>query len=173
SIGLHPRDMGRVIGVMQKLRDAGNTLVVVEHDPQIMFEADRLIDMGPGAGEHGGRILFNGAPAGVMKQGESLTGAYLSGKRRIEENTTASPGVPAVAAATLQLEGASLHNVSDVTLEVPLGKLVCVTGVSVSGKSTLVTELLYPALQRAFGKPVKSAGSWRRLAGQEALQGVT
>src|SRR6187399_1144324 len=83
SIGLHPRDMGRVIGVMQKLRDAGNTLVVVEHDPQIMFEADRLIDMGPGAGEHGGTILYNGPPAGVMERQDSLTGAYLSGRRSI------------------------------------------------------------------------------------------
>src|SRR5690606_27373141 len=86
---------------------------------------------------------------------------------------TAAAAAAAATKATLQLEGASLHNVSDVTLEVPLGKLVCVTGVSGSGKSTLVTELLYPALQRAFGKPVESAGSWRRLAGQEALQGVT
>ncbi len=172
SIGLHPRDMGRVIGVMQKLRDAGNTLVVVEHDPQIMFEADRLIDMGPGAGEHGGRILYNGPPAGVMQVADSLTGAYLAGRRHIGE------GIPAAAdaaapAGTLKLEGASLHNVQDVTLEVPLGKLVCVTGVSGSGKSTLVTELLYPALQRAFGKPVESAGRWRALSGHEHLTGVT
>ncbi len=142
SIGLHPRDMGRVIGVMQKLRDAGNSLVVVEHDPQIMFEADRLIDMGPGAGEHGGEILYNGAPPGVLDQDRSLTGAYLSGRRRISAG--GGDGVTASMAGALVLEGASLHNVHGATLTVPLGQLVCVTGVSGSGKSTLVTELLYP-----------------------------
>ncbi|MEO8315170.1 MAG: excinuclease ABC subunit UvrA, partial [Pseudomonadota bacterium] len=167
SIGLHPRDMGRVIAVMQKLRDAGNTLVVVEHDPQIMFEADRLIDMGPGAGEHGGRILYNGTPAGVLRAKGSLTGDYLSGRRRIEarQSVGASQG-------TLVLEGASLHNVHDATLRVPLGKLVCVTGVSGSGKSTLVTELLYPSLQRSFGKAVESNGKYARLHGHETLRGV-
>src|SRR5690606_28914835 len=175
SIGLHPRDMGRVIGVMHKLRDAGNTLLVVEHDPQIMFEADRLIDMGPGAGEHGGRILFNGPPAGVMKQPESLTGAYLSGRRSIDDANAwplAQEGAQR-ATGTLRLEGASLHNVQDLSVDVPLGKLVCVTGVSGSGKSTLVTELLYPALQRTFGKPVESPGQWRSLSGHEHLLGVT
>src|SRR5690606_31017062 len=119
SIGLHPRDMGRVIGVMHKLRDAGNTLLVVEHDPQIMFEADRLIDMGPGAGEHGGHILYNGPPVGVMKQKESLTGAYLSGRRSIDD-AAAWPGrqaSPQRATGALRLEGASLHNVQDLTLE--------------------------------------------------------
>ncbi|HWL63067.1 MAG TPA: excinuclease ABC subunit UvrA [Steroidobacteraceae bacterium] len=176
SIGLHPRDMGRVIGVMQKLRDAGNTLVVVEHDPQIMFEADRLIDMGPGAGEHGGRILFNGPPAGVLREKESLTGDYLAGRRRIvpvDESPAVSTEPMAHAARTLVLEGASLHNVHDATLRVPLGQLVCVTGVSGSGKSTLVTELLYPALQRTFGKPAEMQGSFEKLSGHGHLQGVT
>ncbi len=170
SIGLHPRDMGRVIAVMQKLRDAGNTLVVVEHDPQIMFEADRLIDMGPGAGEHGGAILYNGAPAGVLGAKGSLTGDYLSGRRRIEPAAQANPDT---AQGTLVLEGASLHNVQDATLRVPLGKLVCVTGVSGSGKSTLVTELLYPALQRSFGKSAESNGQFARMSGHETLRGVT
>ncbi|MEO6079454.1 MAG: excinuclease ABC subunit UvrA [Steroidobacteraceae bacterium] len=170
SIGLHPRDMGRVIAVMHKLRDAGNTLLVVEHDPQIMFEADRLIDMGPGAGEHGGRILYNGNPAGVLGAKDSLTGDYLSGRRRIE---AAGPtGNAGQSSGTLVLEGATLHNVRDATLRVPLGKLVCVTGVSGSGKSTLVTELLYPALQRSFGKSAESNGHYTRMTGQEALQGV-
>src|SRR5690606_39381325 len=115
SSGLHPRDMGRVIGVMHKLRDAGNTLLVVEHDPQIMFEADRLIDMGPGAGEHGGRILYNGPPAGVMQVKESLTGAYLSGRRRIEEGAAPAAVGTTMPAGMLRLEGATLHNVHDVT----------------------------------------------------------
>ena len=169
SIGLHPRDMGRVIGVMQKLRDAGNTLVVVEHDPQIMFEADRLIDMGPGAGEHGGEILFNGPPRGVLDEPRSLTGEYLSGRRRIEASR--AEGVASMAGAVV-LEGASLHNVQDATLTVPLGQLVCVTGVSGSGKSTLVTELLYPALQRALGKPAELNGSYAALRGHDKLAGV-
>jgi excinuclease ABC subunit A len=176
SIGLHPRDMGRVIAVMQKLRDAGNTLVVVEHDPQIMFEADRLIDMGPGAGEHGGRILYNGAPAGVLRARDSLTGEYLAGRRRIEgivhARTTASDTTAVPDPGRVVLEGASLHNVKDATLTVPLGRLVCVTGVSGSGKSTLVTELLYPALQRTFGKAADMNGAIRALRGHEKLGGV-
>jgi excinuclease ABC subunit A len=169
SIGLHPRDMGRVIGVMQKLRDAGNTLVVVEHDPQIMFEADRLIDMGPGAGEHGGEILYNGTPRGVLDEPRSLTGEYLSGRRRIEGSH--ADGVASMAGAVV-LEGASLHNVRDATLTVPLGQLVCVTGVSGSGKSTLVTELLYPALRRALGKPAELTGTYTALRGNDKLGGV-
>ncbi len=171
SIGLHPRDMGRVIAVMQKLRDAGNTLVVVEHDPQIMFEADRLIDMGPGAGEHGGRILYNGAPAGVCGTKGSLTGEYLSGRRHIAPAST-DDATTSWSRGSIVLEGASLHNVQDATLRVPLGQLVCVTGVSGSGKSTLVTELLYPALQRSFGKSAELNGHYTKLAGHEALRGV-
>jgi excinuclease ABC subunit A len=170
SIGLHPRDMGRVIGVMERLRDAGNTLVVVEHDPQIMFEADRLIDMGPGAGEHGGEILYNGTPGGVLDVQRSLTGDYLAGRRRIAANH-AQEGTASMAGA-LVLEGASLHNVSDATLTVPLGQLVCITGVSGSGKSTLVTELLFPALQRAFGKPAELAGSYAGLRCHDKLGGA-
>ena len=169
SIGLHPRDMSRVIGVMQKLRDAGNTLVVVEHDPQIMFEADRLIDMGPGAGEHGGQVLYNGPPRGVLEAPQSLTGEYLSGRRRIEASR--ADGVASMLGAVV-LEGATLHNVQDATLTVPLGQLVCVTGVSGSGKSTLVTELFYPALQRAFGKSAELSGQFTTLRGHDKLAGV-
>ncbi|MET0280568.1 MAG: excinuclease ABC subunit UvrA [Steroidobacteraceae bacterium] len=168
SIGLHPRDMSRVIAVMQKLRDAGNTLLVVEHDPQIMFEADRLIDMGPGAGEHGGEILYNGTPRGVLNATRSLTGEYLSGRRRIE----AMPRAAGQASGALVLEGATLHNVRDATMTLPLGQLVCVTGVSGSGKSTLVTELLYPALRRALGKPAEMLGEFRKLHGHEQLDGA-
>ncbi len=161
SIGLHPRDMSRVIGVMRRLRDAGNTLLVVEHDPQIMVEADRIIDMGPGAGEHGGAIVFNGPAREITQCRESLTGDYLAGRRRIDVRH-AKAQVAAIARAKnapqLTLTGASLHNVVDATLEVPLGKLVCVTGVSGSGKSTLVTGLLYPALQRALGQGHRIGG---------------
>ena len=173
SIGLHPRDMSRVIGVMRRLRDAGNTLLVVEHDPQIMAEADRIIDMGPGAGEHGGDIVFNGPAREITQCRKSLTGDYLAGRRRIDvrrlkERTTQRK----FKAPPLTLSGATLHNVVDATLEVPLRQLVCVTGVSGSGKSTLVTGLLYPALQRAFGKGTESAGQYQRLTGQAELSEV-
>jgi excinuclease ABC subunit A len=162
--------MGRVIGVMRRLRDAGNTLVVVEHDPQIMLEADRLLDMGPGAGEHGGRIVFNGTPRQILRARDSLTGEYLSGRRRIEAGAADAIAIPAN--RKLTLHEASLHNVQAQTLELPLGHLVCVTGVSGSGKSTLVTELLYPALQRHFGKAAELAGSFKRLDGATNLTGV-
>ncbi|HXR52961.1 MAG TPA: excinuclease ABC subunit UvrA, partial [Steroidobacteraceae bacterium] len=171
SIGLHPRDMGRVIGVMRRLRDAGNTLVVVEHDPQIMLEADRLLDMGPGAGEHGGNIVFNGTPRSILRAKGSLTGDYLAGRRSIESTGAAGAGNPATD-TTLTLRGATLHNVQQQTLQLPLGRLVCVTGVSGSGKSTLVTELLYPALQRLFGKAAEMRGSFEALEGAAKLTGV-
>jgi excinuclease ABC subunit A len=174
SIGLHPRDMSRVIGVMRRLRDAGNTLLVVEHDPQIMAEADRIIDMGPGAGEHGGAIVFNGPAREITNCRDSLTGDYLAGRRRIDvrhakQTSPHGQGKEKGKPAQLVLTGATLHNVVDATLEVPLGKLVCVTGVSGSGKSTLVTGLLYPALQRALGKGTESAGQYRKLAGSAGL----
>jgi excinuclease ABC subunit A len=169
SIGLHPRDMSQIIAVMHRLRDAGNTLVVVEHDPQIMLEADRLIDMGPGAGEAGGEIVYHGTPHGILKQKNSLTANYLTGRRKV---TSAALKSDPHNKAHLILRRASLHNVQGVTLEVPLGKLVCVTGVSGSGKSTLITELLYPALMRSLGKPVECAGQHRGLEGQDAIAGV-
>jgi excinuclease ABC subunit A len=167
SIGLHPRDMQRVIRVMQRLRDAGNSLVVVEHDPQIMLEADRILDMGPGAGEHGGQIVFEGTPAKMRADLKSLTGAYLSGRRRIDiasRTTTAAPPTH-----WLTLTGASQHNLKNVDLRVPLGRLVCVTGVSGSGKSTLVEDVLYPALLKAYGKQTESPGAFRGLTGHEQL----
>jgi excinuclease ABC subunit A len=167
SIGLHPRDMGRVIGVMQRLRDAGNTLIVVEHDPQIMVEADHVIDMGPGAGEHGGRIVFEGPPSELCAARESLTAKYLAGTRRVVLDRAARK--EADFDRWLELDGASLHNVRDATLRVPLGALVCVTGVSGSGKSTLVSELLFPALQRARGKSAAMEGSFRALRGFESF----
>ncbi|HYP79696.1 MAG TPA: hypothetical protein VEQ17_05365, partial [Steroidobacteraceae bacterium] len=172
SIGLHPRDMGRVIGVMRRLRDAGNTLVVVEHDPQIMLEADRLLDMGPGAGEHGGQIVFNGTPRSILRAKGSLTGDYLAGRKSIESTGAGSVPVNPQTDAALTLRAATLHNVQQQTLQLPLGWLVCVTGVSGSGKSTLVTELLFPALQRHFGKAAEMRGSFQALEGADKLTGV-
>ncbi|HUG79303.1 MAG TPA: excinuclease ABC subunit UvrA, partial [Burkholderiales bacterium] len=159
SIGLHPRDMGRVIGVMKRLRDAGNSLVVVEHDPQIMFAADRILDMGPGPGERGGEMVFFGSPQALAAEA-TLTGEYLSGRRR-----AAAPREPLAPRKFLELEGAAEHNLRDLDLRIPLERLVCVTGVSGSGKSTLVQDVLYRALLKTKGKPTEAPGAHRALRG--------
>ncbi|TMH95881.1 MAG: excinuclease ABC subunit A, partial [Betaproteobacteria bacterium] len=166
SIGLHPRDMGRVIGVMQRLRDAGNSLVVVEHDPQIMFAADRILDMGPGPGERGGEIVFFGAPE-KLKAEASLTGEYLSGRRQATHARNEAP-----ASKFLQLLGAAEHNLKNLDVRIPLGRLVCVSGVSGSGKSTLMQNVLYPALLRAKGRPTEAPGAYRELKGAELVSEV-
>ncbi|HTQ76303.1 MAG TPA: excinuclease ABC subunit UvrA [Burkholderiales bacterium] len=164
SIGLHPRDMGRVIGVMQRLRDAGNSLVVVEHDPQIMQEADRIMDMGPGPGERGGEIVFFGSPD-ELKASKTLTAEYLSGRKRADSGTRRADGK----AAKLELLGAAEHNLKDIDVAIPLSRLVCITGVSGSGKSTLIQDVLYPALRKAKGKPTEAPGKYRALKGAERV----
>jgi excinuclease ABC subunit A len=163
SIGLHPRDMGRVIQVMRKLRDAGNSLVVVEHDPQIMFAADRILDMGPGPGERGGEVVFFGTPA-ELKGTTTLTAEYLSGRKRAE-----APRAPRRPERFLEVLGAAEHNLKDLDVAIPLERLVCVTGVSGSGKSTLVQDVLYAALRKAKGKPTEAPGRHRGLRGAEAF----
>ena len=170
SIGLHPRDMGRVIDVMKRLRDAGNSLVVVEHDPQIMLEADRLLDIGPGPGERGGEIVFFGAPHALLDVPGSLTADYLSGRRRVDE-AGAAPS-PAAPDQTLALRGAAANNLADIDIEFPLHRLVSVTGVSGSGKSTLVQDVLYPALLKCKGKPTETPGKHRALLGHELVTDV-
>lgn len=168
SIGLHPRDMHRVVEVMHRLRAAGNTLVVVEHDPQVMVAADRIIDIGPGPGERGGRIMFDGTPD-TLQQANTLTGDYLSGRLRVE-----APRPMPVAANTprLLLEDVTAHNLRNVSIEIPLGRLVCITGVSGSGKSTLVQDVLYPALLKYQGKATEAPGAFGRLLGAEQLADV-
>jgi len=168
SIGLHPRDMHRVVEVMHRLRDAGNTLVVVEHDPQVMLAADRVLDIGPGAGERGGAIVFDGAPA-ALRGAATLTGDYLAGRKRVE-----APRPMPVAAHTPRLivSGARAHNLRGVDVEIPLGRLVCVTGVSGSGKSTLVHDVLYRGLLKVKGKPVEAAGEHDSILGAELLADV-
>jgi excinuclease ABC subunit A len=168
SIGLHPRDMNRITQAMLRLRDAGNTLVVVEHDPAVMLAADRVIDMGPGPGERGGAMVFDGTPS-QLRDAPTLTGDYLGGrkqigmgfKRLVSENTP-----------RLILEGASEHNLKNVSIEIPLQRLVCVTGVSGSGKSSLIQDVLAPALMRHFGKATESPGTFDRLLGAEQLSDV-
>ena len=171
SIGLHPRDMRRVVEVMQRLRDNGNSLLVVEHDPQIMLAADRVIDMGPGPGERGGDIVFNGTPGELMRRSDTLTAAYLSG-RRDASVASGRRGPPREGDARLLLTGAREHNLRDLDVEIPLGRLVCVTGVSGSGKSTLVQDVLLPALLRAKGRPTEAPGAHRSLSGTEHIDEV-
>ncbi|MGO3743575.1 excinuclease ABC subunit UvrA, partial [Kerstersia sp.] len=168
SIGLHPRDMHRIVEVMHRLRNAGNTLAVVEHDPLVMLAADRIIDVGPGPGERGGHIVFDGTPD-ALRRAATLTGDYLGGRRRVE-----APRPMAVAANTprLLLEGARAHNLQDISVDIPLGRLVCITGVSGSGKSTLVQDVLYPALLKHFGRPTEAPGAHDRLLGAEQLADV-
>ncbi len=171
SIGLHPRDMGRVIAVMQRLRDAGNTLLVVEHDPQIMHAADRLLDLGPGAGEHGGRIVSYGTPAQVAADPASVTGAWLAGRKRLPPlRAVADSAGRYHAGAAIELQGVTAHNLKDIDLRIPLRRLVCLTGVSGSGKSTLVEQVLYPALQHAKGKAGEAPLAHRALLGAELIE---
>ncbi|MFA5680481.1 MAG: excinuclease ABC subunit UvrA [Hydrogenophaga sp.] len=168
SIGLHPRDMARINDAMLRLRDAGNTLVVVEHDPAVMLAADRLIDMGPGPGERGGQIVFDGTPAAI-RQADTLTGAYLGARKQVGMGfkrmvTDSTP--------RLILEGAREHNLQHIDVEIPLQRLVVVTGVSGSGKSTLIQDVLAPALLRHFGKATESPGAHDRLLGADHLSDV-
>jgi excinuclease ABC subunit A len=168
SIGLHPRDMNRITEAMLRLRDAGNTLVVVEHDPAVMLAADRVIDMGPGPGIRGGQIVFDGT-TDQLRDADTLTGNYLGGrkkigmgfKRLVSENTH-----------RLILEGVREHNLQNITVELPLQRLVCITGVSGSGKSTLVQDVLAPALMRYFGKTTESPGAFDRMLGADYLSDV-
>ncbi len=168
SIGLHPRDMHRIIEAMQRLRDAGNTLVVVEHDPAVMLAADRMIDMGPGPGERGGQIVFDGSTQD-LRGADTLTGAYLGGRKQVGMGfqKLVAPGTP-----RLVLEGVREHNLKNVSVEIPLQRLVCVTGVSGSGKSTLVQDVLAPALMRHFGRSTESPGQYDRMLGAELLADV-
>jgi excinuclease ABC subunit A len=157
SIGLHPRDNERLLNTLTSLRDLGNTVVVIEHDQETMIAADHLIDIGPGAGIHGGQIIAQGTPGEVIANPKSLTGAYLSGRKKIPVPPSRRKG----SGQSIIVKGASGHNLQNVTVEFPLGVLVCVTGVSGSGKSSLVNHTLFPALQRHLYKskahPLKHA----------------
>jgi excinuclease ABC subunit A len=171
SIGLHPRDVERIVGVMHRLRDAGNTLVVVEHDPKVIQAADRVLDIGPGPGEHGGEIVFYGPLRDLSATTGSLTADYLFRRKRVQIPPVPLRGV-AQKRGSLQLEGVGEHNLKNIDVEIPLGRLVCVTGVSGSGKSTLVHDVLYPALLRAKGKPTENPGLHRGLRGADLIEAV-
>ncbi|MCK5842871.1 MAG: excinuclease ABC subunit UvrA, partial [Candidatus Sabulitectum sp.] len=147
TVGLHPRDNARLVKTLEHLRDIGNTVIVVEHDTDTLLKADHIIDFGPGAGSHGGEVVAQGTPAEIMAHPDSITGAYLSGRKTIdrlgEPRTKKTP--------ILSLNGAALHNLKSVDFKIPLGRLISVTGVSGSGKSSLVGQTLYPAVSRLIG----------------------
>jgi excinuclease ABC subunit A len=168
SIGLHQRDNRRLIDTLLRLRDLGNTLVVVEHDEATIQAADHVVDIGPGAGEHGGEIVYSGDLRGLLECQGSLTGAFLSGRRVIPTpEVRRAPG-----GRWLKVLGAREHNLKDVTFEVPLGLFVCVTGVSGSGKSTLVQEVLLRALMQKVYRSRILPGKHRRLVGWEQIDKV-
>jgi excinuclease ABC subunit A len=167
SIGLHQRDNGRLIGTLERLRDLGNTVLVVEHDEQMMRSADWLVDMGPGAGEHGGHVVAEGPAKKVERVAGSVTGQFLSGAREI-----AVPGRRTHENGIFRVLGARMHNLKGIDVEFPVGKLVCVTGVSGSGKSTLVTEVVYKALANRLHRMRVKPGDHDRVEGIDCFDKV-
>lgn len=167
SIGLHQRDNHKLIQSLKDLRDGGNSVLVVEHDKDMMLESDYLIDIGPGAGVHGGRIVTAGSPA-QLRQGDSITASYLLGELNIEVPKERRKGNK----KTLKLSGAKGHNLKNVDLEIPLGKFVCITGVSGGGKSSLISHTLYPILNAHFYNGVKKPLPYSKIAGLEHLDKV-
>jgi len=168
SIGLHQRDNQRLLDTLKHLRNLGNTVIVVEHDEDTMLQADHLIDIGPGAGVHGGRVVSQGTPEAIINDPNSLTGRYLKGTLQVPVPSSRRSG----GAAEIALSGASTNNLKNVDIRIPLGTLVCVTGVSGSGKSSLIQETLEPALRHAvYRGRVKPAG-YKSLTGAEQLDKV-
>ncbi|MFM8686344.1 MAG: excinuclease ABC subunit A, partial [Bacteroidota bacterium] len=160
SIGLHQRDSLRLVQLLYKLRDLGNTVVVVEHEPDLIMAADHVVDIGPGAGHLGGNLVFEGPVSALLQDRQSMTAAYLTGRK----------GMPAApqgkqSRKKILLEGASLHNLKHVNVAFPLGGLCCVSGVSGSGKSSLIKGVLWPALANALGQQPAKAGPHDRLHG--------
>ncbi len=168
SIGLHQRDNHKLLGTLKHLRDLGNTVIVVEHDEDTMREADYLVDIGPGAGVHGGNVIFAGPPKEIEKCEDSLTGLYLSGKRKVEipEHRREGNG------KFLEIRGAAQNNLKNLNVKIPLGEFVCVTGVSGSGKSSLINEILYKKLAAELNRAHAHPGKHKEILGLEHLDKV-
>jgi excinuclease ABC subunit A len=168
TVGLHPADGSRLIDTLKRLRDLGNTILVVEHDEAMMRAADHIIDMGPGAGEHGGEIVATGTLADIMKAKGSITGQYLSGVKQILLPAKRRPG----SGEEIVIKGARQNNLKNINVRIPLGKFVCITGVSGSGKSTLISEILYKKLAQIFYRSREKAGDCDTILGVEYIDKV-
>ena len=167
SIGLHQRDNERLLDTLTRLRDLGNTVIVVEHDEEAIRAADHVVDIGPGAGVHGGRIVAQGTQADIKRAPESITGQFLSGSARIEVPERRLPPDPK---AMLRLLGARGNNLNEVDLEIPAGRFVCVTGVSGSGKSTLINDTLYRLAAHELNGANEQPAPYRKRRGPRAVR---
>ena len=168
SIGLHQRDNDKLLGTLKHLRDLGNTVIVVEHDEDTMRAADHIVDIGPGAGIHGGEVVFNGKPSEIVDCAQSITGQYLSGQKKVEVPEKRRKGN----GKKLRIIGAAQNNLKNVSVDIPLGKFVCVTGVSGSGKSSLINEILYKYLASNLNGAKCRPGAFKQIKGIEALDKV-
>ncbi|MFA4853826.1 MAG: excinuclease ABC subunit UvrA [Candidatus Omnitrophota bacterium] len=169
SIGLHQRDNKKLLATLKALRDLGNTLVVVEHDEATILAADYIVDLGPGAGRHGGKVIFSGVKDALLKDKESLTAKYLRGELKIDLPIVRRPWRTM---KYIEIKGASEHNLKNIDLRFPLGTLICVTGVSGSGKSTLIADILYPALARKIYRSKIKPGAFKSISGTENIDQV-
>ncbi|MFY9571626.1 MAG: excinuclease ABC subunit A, partial [Blastocatellia bacterium] len=168
SIGLHPRDNAKLIRILKNLRDIGNTVLVVEHEPEMMLASDRLIDIGPGAGELGGDVVFQGTTQDMIKRGQSLTAKYLRGELEIK----APKNRRLIGPRALEIRSASAHNLKSIDVDIPLSMMVCITGVSGSGKSTLVHDIIYAGIKKQRGEWTGPVGSVRKIDGAQYLDDV-
>jgi excinuclease ABC subunit A len=169
SIGLHPRDNKKLIGTLKHLRDIGNTVIVVEHDEETIWEADRIVDFGPGAGTQGGKIVVDGSLKDLMRSRQSLTGAYLTGKRSI---AIPEKRRPFSESDVIKIKGATHHNLKNIDVTIPLGIFVAVTGVSGSGKSSLISDILHPVLSNELQGGEHTVGAHRQITGIEFIDKV-
>jgi excinuclease ABC subunit A len=168
SIGLHQRDNSKLLSTLKRLKDLGNTVIVVEHDKETIENADHIIDIGPGAGEHGGKVCFSGNYKKLLSNKSSLTGQYLAGTKKISVEKSISNGVD----KSIGISKCSGNNLKNVDLKIPLGKMVCITGVSGSGKSTLINQTLYPALMNSLHSSDRTVKPFKKLSGIENIDKV-